>query len=66
MAYPGPPASWGVKARQRQLPGKLRCEGDILELAGQRPANSVAATSLVRLHLSMLGDFQRVVDIDPR
>ena len=35
-------------------------------IAGQRPSNSAAATSLVRLHLSLLGDFQRVVDLNPK
>lgn len=35
-------------------------------MAGQRPSNSAAATSLVRLHLSLPGDFQRVVDLNPK
>jgi hypothetical protein len=36
------------------------------KLAGQRPSNSAAATSVVRLHLSLLGDFQRDVDLNPK
>ena len=34
-------------------------------LAGQRPSGSAVATSLAGLHLSLLGDLQRVVNLDP-
>lgn len=33
-------------------------------MAGQRPSSLAAATSLAELHLSLLGDLQRIVDLD--
>ena len=33
-------------------------------LAGQRRSSLAAATSLAELHLGLLGDLQRVVDLD--
>jgi hypothetical protein len=32
--------------------------------AGLRPSCSAAATSTTRLHLCLLGDLQRIVDLD--
>jgi hypothetical protein len=37
-----------------------------LELAGLRPSGSAVATSPARLHLSLLRDLQRVVDLDAK
>jgi hypothetical protein len=37
---------------------------DCLQLAGQRPSSSAAATSTARLHLSLLGDLQCIVNLD--
>ncbi len=34
-------------------------------MAGQRPSSSAAATSFVGLNLGLLGDLQRIVDLDP-
>jgi hypothetical protein len=48
------------------LLGKLGGDADRLLMAGQRPSDSAAATSVVRLHLSLLGDFQRVVDLNSK
>ena len=36
------------------------------ELAGLRPSGSAVATSPARLHLSLLRDLQRVVDLDAK
>jgi hypothetical protein len=33
-------------------------------MAGQRPSSLAAATSLAGLHLGLLGDLQRIVDLD--
>jgi hypothetical protein len=33
-------------------------------VAGQRPSGSAVATCLAGLHLSLLGDLQRVVNLD--
>ena len=38
---------------------------ECLKVAGQRPSSSTAATSWTRLHLGLLGDLQRIVDLDP-
>ena len=37
-----------------------------LLLAGLRPSGSAVATTLIGLHLSLLGDLQRVVTLDSR
>lgn len=34
-------------------------------MAGQRPSSPAVATNPARLHLSLLRDFQRVVELDP-
>ena len=34
-------------------------------MAGQRPSGPAVATSPARPHLSLLGDLERVVDLDP-
>jgi len=39
---------------------------DRLFLAGQRPSTPAAATSLAHLHLGLLGNFERVVNFDPK
>jgi hypothetical protein len=39
---------------------------DRLLLAGLRPSGSAVATSPARLHLSLLRDLQRVVDLDAK
>jgi hypothetical protein len=39
---------------------------DRLQLAGLRPSGSAVATSPARLHLSLLRDLQRVVDLDAK
>jgi len=41
-------------------------ELDRLLLAGQRPSSSAAATDTTRLHLGLLGDLQRVIDLDAK
>jgi hypothetical protein len=38
---------------------------DRLLLAGLRPSCPAAATSTTRLHLGLLGNLQRIVDLDP-
>jgi hypothetical protein len=35
-------------------------------MADLRPSSSAAATSSTRSHLSLLGDSERVVDLDPK
>ena len=50
--------------------GPVICDVRVLaqhwpELAGLRPSGAAIATSPVRLHLSLLRDLQRVVDLDP-
>jgi hypothetical protein len=44
---------------------KLRRTHDGLHLVGQRPSGGVVATSRSSLHLRLLGNLQRVVDLDP-
>jgi hypothetical protein len=39
-------------------------ERERLELAGQRPSCMAVATSRPRLHLGLLCDLQRIVDLD--
>jgi len=39
--------------------------GELPELAGLRPSCPAAATSTTRLHLGLLGNLQRIVDLDP-
>jgi hypothetical protein len=42
-------------------------ENDVgLVVAGLRPSGSAVATSPARLHLSLLRDLQRVVDLDAK
>jgi hypothetical protein len=48
------------------LRGNLDNDRDRLQLAGLRPSGSAVATSPARLHLSLLGDLQRVVDLDAK
>ena len=35
-------------------------------MSGQRPSTPAAATSLAHLHLGLLGNFERVVNFDPK
>ena len=39
--------------------------GEELLMPGLRPSASAVATSSTRLHLSLLGHLERVVDLDP-
>ena len=35
-------------------------------MAGQRPSSSAAATGATKLHLGLLGDLQRVIDLNAK
>jgi len=35
-------------------------------MAGQRPSSPAAATGATRLHLGLLGDLQRAIDLDAK
>ena len=45
-------------------PGDLGGHADRLQLAGQRPSSPAVRDQPTKLHLSLLGDLQRVVDLD--
>jgi hypothetical protein len=44
--------------------GNFRSDPERQEMTGQRPSNPAAATSLAGLHLGVLSDLQRIVDLD--
>src|ERR1022692_1211601 len=49
------------------LPRSARERGTLrLQLAGQRPSIPAVATNWARLHLSLLRDLQRVIDLDAK
>ena len=52
--------------RERLLTGYFARKRKRQELVGQRPSSAAVATSVVRLHLSLLGKFQRVVDLNTK
>src|SRR6266851_2077125 len=47
-----------------EIERKLSAANERLVLAGLRPSGPAVATSSTRLHLSLLRDLQRVVDLD--
>jgi len=61
-----PPRAKLIAAGEWPDLGKLGAEAEGLQLAGLRPSGSAVATSLAGLHLSLLGDLQRVVDLDAK
>jgi hypothetical protein len=45
------------------IPDESSSGHERLELAGQQPSPSAVVTSTARLHLSLLGDIQRIVNL---
>src|SRR5947207_7854642 len=50
---------------ERPLTRNFRGDREGQELAGLRPSCPAAATSTTRLHFRLLGNLQRIVDLDP-
>ena len=64
--YPPPHFVARRDARKKIRDEMKRWRVDRLLLAGLRPSGAAIATSPVRLHLSLLRDLQRVVDVDTK
>jgi len=64
VGHPSRASEGLVCVAHRTIRSVVRWHGGRLLMAGSRPSSSTATTGSTRLYLGLLGDLQRVIDLD--